>query len=717
MSKKRKNIKLFLDRAMSRSFGRQIVMLLILFVVLLAISFLLLSISGADWRAFCQRQGLAPWLLPVYLLIDTNAFNNLYLGGDVHGWMLAACSITYLCGLIVFNGIIIGLITNAIDHRVEAHRNGLLHYVESGHYIIMGYDDMVPSIITEIFAKTPDADVVLLTALDAKQVNEKLLRSVARDKMDQIFIAYGHRMVKEYYKDIHLETAKVIYIVGNRTRPAHDAVNVECVDSIYAYLTEHDFAQKPKRIICVFEDFDTYSAFKTTEIFSQIGRLGIEFVPYNFYDDWANQVFVYRSYKEKNNLDVSIPYPSVFGKGVSYDDEKQVHLVFVGASNFSLSFAMQAAHLLHFPNFQRNKTLRTRITFIDKNADEELQIFATRNRHFFEVQPYLYCDMSGKDAEYQAEKVCELVSKDFPDTDFLDVEFEFIKGNAYSAEMQNLIKRWAEDAEHQYLSLFIAMADQRKNFMMGMNMPDEVYDYAVPVFIRQDRADDFVTNLRAADDKEYDYYKVSGDKLMVEKRKHRYANIYPFGMDDMAYRSDETFLRQAKLLNYLYSTADYATLHYTSLDKLAAMPENDIWNEAEKFWRSLTVAKKWSNLYCAHNISCKVATLRALRNLEPDDSSQDLRPLNDEEVELMAFVEHNRWNTEKLLMGFRKPKRCEDRYESEQFDQELKRNKDLYIHYDILPFEKLTAASQQLDREIVKYIPWLLQMTAYKHLK
>ena len=44
---------------------------------------------------------------------------------------------------------------------------GKLHYFTSGHYIIMGFDDMVPSIITHIFEKdkgekeiTSDATIV-----------------------------------------------------------------------------------------------------------------------------------------------------------------------------------------------------------------------------------------------------------------------------------------------------------------------------------------------------------------------------------------------------------------------------------------------------------------------------------------------------------------------------------------------------------------------------
>ena len=229
----RSKLKLFFDRALSESLWRQIVILIAILLGSLLLSFLLLAFSGCDWIQYCVDNDLSPWLLPIYLLIDSNALNCLYLnsgGNNVHGWMLFACSLTYMIGLLLFNGMIIGVITNLIEYRVEKHRNGLLHYLKSGHYIIMGYDDMVPSIIEEIFSKDREADILLLTAADAEFVRKKLLKSVARDRMEHIFITYGQRTVTDCYEDICLERAKEIYVVGKRDLPSHDAVNIECVD-------------------------------------------------------------------------------------------------------------------------------------------------------------------------------------------------------------------------------------------------------------------------------------------------------------------------------------------------------------------------------------------------------------------------------------------------------------------------------------------------------
>ncbi|MBR0046773.1 MAG: hypothetical protein IJP75_07840 [Bacteroidaceae bacterium] len=647
------------------------------------------------------------------------------MGSDqtyVEGWALVVCSIIFLFGAFIFNGVIIGVITNFIDRRVRSHQEGHIHYLNSGHYIIMGYDDMVPSIISHVLADKK-AYVLLLTSMNAMELREKLLKSFSVKQMERVIINYGHRTSIETYKDIHLESAEKVYIVGNHENPAHDAINVECVDAICQYLSRPNVKDTPTRITCVFKDLDTYAAFKTSEIFKRVGELGMEFVPYNFFTGWAKQVFVKRKYRDFDFPEPEFDYPAVYGKGITPEDERYVHLVFVGTTNFAVAFAMEAAHVLHFPNADK---VKTRITFIDKNADKEKDEFIIRNRHFFEVQSYYYRDLSEmteKDAwvtpyekQKQGKPIGDYLRFSGKDANFLDVEFEFIKGDVFSKNVQDEVSGWAkEHGEKQYLSIFLALADQRQNFVLGMNMPDEVYDHEVPVFIRQDRSDNFVTDLRRADrrEKETDrlpYTKVKENGELDEKKRHaRYANIYPFGMNETAYSADEHSLKRAKLINYLYSTMP-SEHQFQGILALDAMPAEKIWEEADEKWKELSVALKWSNLYSAYAIRTKLATLRAMRGLDIDDTSHDCDMLTDDEVKVLALVEHNRWNVEKLLMGYRKARKEEDKYEHEDIQDQLKRNKKLFIHHDIRPFEALDGI-KKLDEEFSRYIPWIMRMT------
>ena len=724
MDKSSKKMKLWFDRLLSKSIWRQLSFLALILLIALGISYAFLLLppcSRAQWIQYCESEGISPFILPLYLLIDSNALNNLYFGGQGHtvkGWALIASSLSFLVGAFIFNGAIIGIITNAIEQRVKKHREGHVHYLKSGHYIIMGYDEMVPSFITHIFEKDKEAFVLLMSAVESEIIREKLMKVFNEEQLRKIIINYGHRMTKDYYKDIHLESAKQIYIVGLRTLTAHDAVNVECVDSICSYLEQSEVKERPKRITCVFEDLDTYAAFKTTEIFGKVKELGIEFVPYNFYTGWAKQVFVKRYHMDMDCPGDKISYPTVFGKGINTEDPKFVHLVFVGTTNFAVAFAMEAANVLHFPNFIRDQSLKTLITFIDVNADKEKDEFITRYRHLFEIQSYKYRDLSKGQQEAISEIRSESLCFEGDDANFLDVEFEFIKGDVFSKSVQDVIRGWAKDTAGQYLSIFLALSNQRQNFAFGMNMPDEVYDNEIPVFIRQDRSDNFVSNLRTADEairknsQKNTHSEVKEGQLVQKVAGGRYANIYPFGMNETAYSADEKSLERAKLINYLYDTAHYDQNKFQSFQELDAISAEEIWSKANASWRKLSVALKWSNLYNAYTIRIKLASLRAMRGLELDDRSKDIVLLSDEEVEMMARIEHNRWIVEKLLMGYRKPRYNEDKYveENKPFETELSLNKKRFIHHDIRPYDQLDKV-KELDKEYSRYIPWIIKMT------
>lgn len=713
MKTKRQNrIKLWFDRLLSKNLLRQFAVLGGVLLILFLISWGCLNLSGCEWKQFAKDSDIPEFLLPLYLLIDTNAFNNLYING-IHGWALVVSSITFVIGAFIFNGAIIGVITNSIERRVANHKEGRIHYLKSGHYIIMGYDDMAPSFISHIFGRDKDAYILILTAKDTIGVRERLMKSFNEQRMKHIIINYGHRTSIEYYKDIRLESAEEVFVVGNHSNAAHDAINVECVDSISRYLKDKE--QKPARITCVFKDLDTYAAFKTSEIFKEIKNLKIDFLPYNFYTGWAKQVFVKRFYRDFDNPGQEYHYPLVYENGIKPGDDKYVHLVFVGTTNFAVAFAMEAANVLHFPNANKRKT---RITFIDVKVDKEKDEFITRNRHFFEVQPYYFYDLTNEEDEKKEKQGLRDEYVIFTDKDrgFLDVEFEFIKGNVFSKKVQDEISKWASEHndEKQCLSIFLALADQRENFVMGMNMPDEVYANEVPVFIRQNRSDNFVTNLRNEDTKKesqkFTYSVVKDGEVKSKERDARYAHIYPFGMNETAFSADDHSLKRAKLINYLYSTANYETYKFQGILVLDAIPEAKIWEEANAMWQDLSVALKWSNLYNSYTMRTKQRTLRAMRGLGIDDESRDYDTLSDYEVEQLAIVEHNRWNVEKLLMGYRKPKRDEDKYVYPEFAGKLKKNKDLFVHHDIRPFDQLNTI-KELDYEFARYIPWIMKMT------
>lgn len=738
MNNRRNLFLLKFDRILSHGLWSQLLLLAVLMVLAFVFANVLLLLSPVDWPLYCDEKGISRWIAPLYLLIDGNAFTSVY-EGNANKWTVFLSCIIYIIGVFLFTGMMVSVMTNIIERRVEKHRDGLVFYLKKDHYIIMGYDDTISSVIHHIFDKDPNAYILIFTSRVPLQVREKLLKSFTQEQLKQVIINYGHRTSTEDYPKIYLETAREVFIVGYLGLQTHDAINVECVDAICQYLADPRIHSHPSRITCVFRDLDTYAAFKTTDIFTKVTELGIEFVPFNYHTGWARQVLTDHRYCDISDGGKVYSYPAVYRGGISKEDNHFIHLVFVGTTNFAVALATEAAHILHFPNFIRDNKLKTLITFIEVNADREKDEFITRYRHFFEVQSYLYRDLSDRNLTSIPEpQTCTEYLKGTDnfqkgiDYDFLDIQFEFIKGDVFSNSVQSLISQWANDSDNQYLSLFVALANHRTNFVMAMNMPDEVYDNSIPIFIRQGRSDNFVTNLREASKGLEPYYKFINGKVTPDDtsvRPSRYSNIFPFGMDETAFHSNDIHLKRAKLINYLYSTADYATYRFKRALALDAISEKEIWEDADKMWneKGLTVALKWSNMYNAYTIDTKLASLRVQRGLCASDVSRDTNDLSDEEINMLAEVEHNRWNVEKLLMGYRKPLTVEDAYticldktcnEEEtkilnEAKDKLKKNKKHYIHHDIRPFELLDQISK-LDYEFSRSIPWILKMTPNK---
>ena len=77
-------------------------------------------------------------------------------------------------------------------------------------------------------------------------------------------------------------------------------------------------------------------------------------------------------------------------------------------------------------------------------------------------------------------------------------------------------------------------------------------------------------------------------------------------------------------------------------------------------------------------------------------------------LEVLAEVEHNRWNVEKLLMGFRPA--TDDEHKLIKADAKKKNEyKDRFIHDDIRPFSELDDAAKDIDRKLIEHIPDIMR--------
>ena len=144
------------------------------------------------------------------------------------------------------------------------------------------------------------------------------------------------------------------------------------------------------------------------------------------------------------------------------------------------------------------------------------------------------------------------------------------------------------------------------------------------------------------------------------------------------------------------------------IDELKNMPEMTLWENVDKKWGDLSVANKWSNFYFADNLTCKLDVLRLMRggNIIKDVT------LTEEDLHMLAIMEHNRWNVEKLFMGFRVAKPYEDYYRIKDIKQDaVNTNKKLFIHSDIRPYDDLQDYDKYQNEMTARFIPWILDIT------
>jgi hypothetical protein len=122
-------------------------------------------------------------------------------------------------------------------------------------------------------------------------------------------------------------------------------------------------------------------------------------------------------------------------------------------------------------------------------------------------------------------------------------------------------------------------------------------------------------------------------------------------------------------------------------------------------WRGLLTAHKWSNRYFADSIKSRI------RSFDLDDK---VEKIDVEQIELMSRVEHNRWNMEKLLMGYRATTPLEKELIAKDLSKKSYFKKTLFAHNDIVPFDELLADAsgtnaQEYDRRIMKSLPLIIK--------
>jgi hypothetical protein len=417
----------------------------------------------------------------------------------------------------------------------------------------------------------------------------------------RVIIYYGNATSPDEVKDLYLDKAKEVYLVGDHVLDDemdsyNDIKNIKCL-RIIAQQREGQKTLLPCRVM--FESQSSFSVFQYSEISSELKRI-IAFKPVNYYELWAQKVLV--GWRRDSKY---IPLDG--WDGIHADSNDYVHLIVVGMSKMGLALAVEAAHLAHYPNYV-TKGIKTRITFIDKNASCEGLAFRARFKELFALSHWAEgCVHAGKlvfehnEPELQAHL----------GGDFVDVEWEFINADVEDSCVQGYIKSATESTAKATIAFCLKNPSQA--FASAIYSERDIFSKAQQILVYNRYSDALVEEL-----------------IQSESRLcNPYSNkMRAFGMADGVYCED--------LVRKLETIAQRNGEEYSAIYK-QLQEKGLLYDEGSGLGKS-EVAKWWSNVYNGQMLWSK------LRSWPGGVADQ---------IDVASNVEHNRWNMEQLLMGFR----------------------------------------------------------------
>ena len=383
------------------------------------------------------------------------------------------------------------------------------------------------------------------------------------------------------------------------------------------------------------DKIDCFVYLQKQDFFNLVAQYGPEkiehFHMFNYEELWSRKVLV--DANDEYGLATKLDYRSE-DDNIAKCPEKQVHLVVMGMTEMGESLAREAAFVAHYPNFITHK-IRTKITCVDPEMERKMKSFVGRHQTFFQHCRYTcrWWDVSGKEMT-----VFNNIEKE---KDFLDIEFEFIEADVMDYHVLQLLKDWGNDTAGQFLNIAFCQDDREANFRNSHRLPTEVYKSQVPIWVYTDNS--FNSNALEHD---------------------RFRAIHYFGSPNISIEENAIELKWAKCLNSVY---------------------NAFWPKYAKEWEKRPINERWSNIYNVLSLPFKLRSIGA-KFAEKKIVNADLTP---EIIDLLGEVEHNRWNTEKLLLGYRQKKNGE---EKDKFN---------FIHSDICPNAELPEDTKDKDRKLL----------------
>lgn len=561
-----------------------------------------------------------------------------------------------ILGIFLLNGLLVSSIIGFTDRRKSWRENGQTRYRvgdlgKNRFAVIIGANEIAASVIKNLLTpRSGHSDInfkcegdnryiILMTSTDAGQARNELEAHLTDEELDKVIIYNASRESKAEIGKLHLKHATEIYVLGESTardggESGHDALNMKCVNLIAENL------EGSHRKVCkvLFEYQTTYSVFQFSDIPETVSK-NLVFIPFNRYESWARKVMVECRAMADSSDKFPICYTPLDGNGLHENSEKFVHFIIVGMSKMGMAMGIEALQQAHYLNFRKR---RTRLTFIDTEADREMAFFKGRYENLFSLVRHRYIDAANcpeelLDSDYgsvdpMALPGCKWKHLSEDGTNFTDIDIEFVKGAIESEGIRSYLRRISADKD-SVLTIAVCLPQTHISVAASLYMPIEVYEKAQQIWVYQSDSADIISNLNDTPQKD-----------------RRYKMLRPFGMDYGEYLCDRTLYLKALLVNAAYE------MNGKEID----LSKEETYADLRASWRALSIDKKFSNEFFVDSIYQKIrgilpaasGCITGVGDMPSFKEGDSLGKLLDANRDILARCEHNRWNMQQLLFGY-----------------------------------------------------------------
>jgi hypothetical protein len=413
------------DRSFSSGWGRQVMFLCGALLIILAVGTTLLYFFPSP-----SENKDTPIIRTLELMLDPGSFND----SDKAPFSLIAQLLVTLFGAVFFTSMLITVLGNIVSNRIDNFKKGRVRYRFDDHVLVLGANSMLVSMLREFFQTGvhKNRKIVVLTTQDTEKLHDKILSDMPEfERRLDVTWLNGSRIIEQTLRNVQIDEAYSIYILGEDDEVDHDSINLECWNLVKSVCKD------VRRAVQCYMVVDRVSTYHVLQFGKKDKDTWLYLNIINSLENWAQRVLVTREYDSLCGPD-KCRFPAIDRNGITADSDKTVRFVICGMTQMSYAIASTVAHIAHFPNYKDGNN-RTKICFLAPDIREEMDFFLGHYDNLFRLShaSHIYWDSAG----VQQRKTMRTPSAEYGD--FLDIEWEFIDGSIESENVRSLLHEWA----------------------------------------------------------------------------------------------------------------------------------------------------------------------------------------------------------------------------------------------------------------------------------